>query len=85
MPLEPDTPFYHAPFPNTYEPGSICWGSTDPRGGAAPETMLSALDLYLEGSFFNNHIAQQRSRSKPRNVMALCRGAQHRATALRAG
>lgn len=67
------TPLYHAPFPNTYEPGSICWGSAEPRGVAAPETMLSALNLYLEGSFFNNHIAQQRSRSKPRNVMALYR------------
>ncbi len=67
------TPLSHAPFPNTYEPGSICWGSTEPRGAAAPETMLSALELYLEGSFFNNHIAQQRSRSKPRNVMALYR------------
>ncbi len=64
---------YHAPFPNTYDPGSICWGSTDRRSDAASETMLSALDLYLEGSYFNSHIAQNRSRSKPRSVTALYR------------
>ncbi|MEI7768942.1 MAG: hypothetical protein WCI67_03085 [Chloroflexales bacterium] len=64
---------YHAPFPNTYDPGSICWGSADRRGDAAPETMLVALELYLEGSYFNRHIAQNRSRRKPRSVMALYR------------
>jgi hypothetical protein len=64
---------YHAPFPNTYDLGSICWGSADRRGDAAPETMLVTLDLYLEGSSFNSHIAQNRSRSRPRSVMALYR------------
>lgn len=67
------TPLHHAPFPNTYDQGGICWGSTDLRGDAGPDTMLPALELYLEGSFFNSHIAQQRSRRKPRSVMALYR------------
>lgn len=65
---------YHAPFPNTYDSGSICWGSTEARGEAAPTTMFPALDLYLEGSSFNSHIAQGRSRSRPRSVTALYRG-----------
>jgi hypothetical protein len=42
-------------------------------GHIAAGTMLAALTLYLEGSYFNNHIAQNRSRSKPRSVMALYR------------
>ncbi|NCC36154.1 MAG: hypothetical protein EOM24_29700 [Chloroflexia bacterium] len=63
------TPLAHAPFPNTYASGAICWGSTEPRAVAAPATMLHVLDLYLEGSCFNHHLAQQRSRSKPRNVV----------------
>lgn len=70
---EAGTPLSHAPFPNTYDQGGICWGSTDPRGDAGLDTMLPALELYLEGSFFNSHIAQQRSRRKPRSVMALYR------------
>lgn len=64
------TPLAHAPFPNTYDPGSICWGTTERRPDAATETMLAVLDLYLEGSSFNSHIGQHRSRSKPRNVAA---------------
>jgi PRTRC genetic system protein B len=64
---------YHAPFSNTYDQGGICWGSTDPRGDAGPATMEAALGLYLEGSFFNSHFGQQRSRRKPRSVMALYR------------
>lgn len=70
---EARTALYHAPFPNTYDQGGICWGSADPRGDAGPKTMPAALELYLEGSFFNSHIAQQRSRRKPRSIMALYR------------
>lgn len=69
----PDTPLSHAPFPNTYDAGSICWGSTEPRGVASGDTLLRALELYLEGSFFNSHMAQHRSRRKPRNVITLYR------------
>jgi PRTRC genetic system protein B len=72
-PPQAHSALYHAPFPNTYDLGSICWGTADRRSDAAPETMLAALTLYLEGSYFNSHIAQNRSRSKPRSVMALYR------------
>lgn len=67
------SPLAHAPFPNTYDPGSICWGSTERRPDAGTDTMLPVLDLYLEGSFFNSHFGQHRSQSKPRSVVTLYR------------
>lgn len=69
-PPQAQSALYHAPFPNTYPTGAICWGTTEPRGDAAPATMLTALAHYLEGSAFNQHLVQQRSRSHPRSIIA---------------
>jgi PRTRC genetic system protein B len=61
---------YHAPCPNVHLHGAICQGSA-PFPTCAPETIVPALHLFLEGSGFNGDLAQGKCRSHPKNVLAL--------------
>lgn len=70
-PKRADVPLMSPPFPNSYPDGRICWGSSDPRPSAAPDTLLSVLNLFLEGSYFNLHVANNKSRQFSQSVVAL--------------
>jgi PRTRC genetic system protein B len=64
------TPLFLGPFPNLYADGRICWGSSDPRPQAAPDTLQPVLDLFLTGSYFNLHLANGKSQAFPNSVIA---------------
>lgn len=70
-PVRVDLALCRAPFPNVYDDGSICWGDSDPRPEAAPATIMAALDLFLAGSRFNFHIAGNKSKRRPTNVVGV--------------
>jgi PRTRC genetic system protein B len=63
-------PLHVGPFPNLYRDGRICWGSSDPRPDAGPATMAMVLDLFLEGSLFNLHLANDKSKKYRSSVLA---------------
>lgn len=71
QPTQPRGWLAHAPFPNCYADGRVCWGDSDPRPEASGATMLPALDLFLTGSAFNNHIDGGKSVRKPGSILAL--------------
>jgi PRTRC genetic system protein B len=62
---------YHAPFPNTYKDGRICWGEITTLQDATPATLMPTLGLFLEGSLFNNHVANDKSIRRPGSILAL--------------
>lgn len=64
------TPLMVAPFPNCYDSGAICWGSSDARRPASAASLLPTLTLFLEGSQFNLHLANGKSRAFPTSVIA---------------
>lgn len=64
-----DTPLFRAPFPNTHNGnGGICWGSARPAAAAAG-TLAKAFKLFLEESLFNDHLAGDKSKQFPANVL----------------
>lgn len=63
------TPLFVGPFPNLYRDGRICWGSSDARPDAAPATLGKVLDLFLEGSLFNLHLANDKSKKFASSVL----------------
>lgn len=67
--IAPHHQLYHAPFPNLYTNGGICWGSSARRATASPATMPQMLKLFLEESRFNSHLANGRSRKQPSNIL----------------
>lgn len=69
-PTRDTAPLMRAPFPNLYETGGICWGDSDRRPEAAPDTLERVLKLFLEGSYFNLHLAGGKSRAFPNSVLA---------------
>ncbi|HWQ15569.1 MAG TPA: hypothetical protein VNL77_22395 [Roseiflexaceae bacterium] len=58
-------PLCHAPFPNVYDNGGICWGTADKPRTPTLENMLA---LFLEGSYFSTHLNSDRSRAFGRNI-----------------
>lgn len=60
---------HNAPFPNVYESGTICWGTSDSRPVAGPTTILKVFDLFMTGSRFNGHLVGQKSRTERGNVL----------------
>lgn len=69
-PKDEHTLLYHLPAPNVNGQGVICAGNT-PFPPCQPDTILAALHLFLEGSGFNNHLANGKCRSQPENVLQL--------------
>ena len=66
-----EVPLYQAPFPNTYRNGAICWGEVKELQEATPATLLPMLDLFLTGSQFNHHVANDKSIRRPGSILAL--------------
>lgn len=60
--LAADTPLYHAPFPNVYTSGGICWGNVRVQR-ASPTTTPAMRRLFLEESQFNSHLDSGKSKS----------------------
>ncbi|MBK9711524.1 MAG: hypothetical protein IPO81_09405 [Kouleothrix sp.] len=61
-PLAANTPLYHAPFPNVYPTGVICWGDVRVQR-ATPTTLPAMRRLFLEESQFNSHLDTGKSKS----------------------
>lgn len=61
---------YHAPCPNVFGHGAICQGNT-PFPACTPQTIHTALDLFLEGSLFNTDLSQGKCHSYPDDVRQL--------------
>lgn len=69
-PTSARAPLMLGPFPNLFAHGGICWGTSDPRPQAAPDTLAPTLQLFLTGSYFNLHLANGKSRAFPTSVIA---------------
>lgn len=66
----PETPLAAAPLPNVYHGGNICWGDVRIQPAAAP-AMGPMFRLFLAESQFNSHLAADKSRRQPANVLTL--------------
>lgn len=74
----PKSALFHAPLPNVFEDGRVCWGSNKPpRPNAA--TIRTAFDLFIS-SPFSSHAANGKSRSHNGDVRPLLRGLNHKKT-----
>jgi PRTRC genetic system protein B len=65
--LSPGSALYHAPLPNIYGDGRLCWGNLTPPMAAA-STLGEALRLFLT-SAFTDHLAQGKSVQEKANVL----------------
>ncbi len=65
--LTPESALFHAPLPNVYGDGRLCWGNlTPPMASAA--TLAEALRLFLT-SAFTDHLASGKSVQESKNVL----------------
>lgn len=71
FPTSPDQPLFHAPFPNVYPDGSICWGTVGQPGPMNLEIFMGVLGTFLDGSLFNAHLDDGKSRQRPASILAL--------------
>lgn len=69
-PASHDLSLQKAPFPNCYADGRICWGDVEQRRPARADTLAATLTLFLEGSLFNSHLAQEKSVRYRASVLA---------------
>jgi hypothetical protein len=68
-PTKLDTPLFHAPLPNVFNSGSICWGSVRRVADAALQGNSLAPDWdMLLGSPFGDHACSGKSRSHPQDI-----------------
>ncbi len=64
-----DAPLFHAPLPNIFNSGSICWGSVQRVDDATLQTSSLAADWdALLGSPFGTHAVNGKSRSHPHDI-----------------
>ena len=64
-----DTPLFHAPLPNVFSSGSICWGSVQRVTDAVLQGNSLAEDWnQLLGSPFGDHACSGKSRSHPQDI-----------------
>jgi PRTRC genetic system protein B len=64
--FHPSAPLFHAPLPNVYADGHICWGTNRPPEASA-QTMKEAWRLFIS-SPFNQDLAAGRSEAYPQDV-----------------
>ncbi len=64
--LDPKTHAYHAPFPNIYDDGRICWGANTPPAAHLSQAQ-AAWDLFFTTPF-NNHLSRGKSNAFPDDV-----------------
>ncbi|MCD4687126.1 MAG: prokaryotic E2 ligase family D protein, partial [Anaerolineae bacterium] len=68
-PTKLDTPLFHAPLPNVFHSGSICWGSVRRVEDAALQSNSLAADwITLLGSPFGDHGVSGKSTSHPHDI-----------------
>ncbi|HIP73618.1 MAG TPA: hypothetical protein EYH05_19750 [Anaerolineae bacterium] len=63
-------PLYHTPCPNVHTSGGICQGNT-PFPVCSPQNILTALTLFMEGSYFNADLSGGKCQSYPDDVRRL--------------
>jgi PRTRC genetic system protein B len=63
---DPSAPLFHAPFPNVYPDGHICWGSNRPPE-ISPKTLEETWHLFLS-SPFNQDMATGKSQEYSQDV-----------------
>jgi hypothetical protein len=64
-----DTQLFHAPLPNIFSSGSICWGSVRRVDDSALQTNSLITDwAHLLGSPFGNHAVNSKSKSHPHDI-----------------
>ncbi len=68
----PQAPLYHAPLPNVYPSGEICFGVNTPPLLKEPCAIVAAWKLFIE-SPFNADLASGKSHSCPDDVRSLLR------------
>jgi hypothetical protein len=61
---------YHAPCPNVHHHGGICSGNT-PFPVCSPQTIETALSLFMENSLFNGDLSRGKCRRYPDDVRQL--------------
>ncbi len=67
-----DEPLFHAPLPNIYSSGGICWGSvTKVTDKAMKSASLEEDWKMLLGSGFGTHAASGKSKSHPKDIRTL--------------
>jgi PRTRC genetic system protein B len=65
------TPLYHAPLPNVFGSGSICWGTVQrPTDASLKGASLAEDWMHLLGSSFGDHAVHGKSLSNPRDIRA---------------
>ncbi len=68
---ELDATLHTAPFPNCSANGSICWGTATAPTITTAADLHPALDLFLAGTYFNDHLASDKSKRYPVNVLLM--------------
>jgi hypothetical protein len=71
-PLTAETPLYHAPLPNVYPTGAICWGNVR-VARANPTTLPQLRQTFLEESLFNQHLDGDKSRAASGSILVQLR------------
>jgi PRTRC genetic system protein B len=67
-----DTPLFHAPLPNVFASGSICWGTVPKVAADALRGSSLASDwTMLLGSSFGDHACGGKSKRQPRDIRKL--------------
>lgn len=67
-----DTPLFHAPIPNVFGSGSICWGTVQRVTDAAMKGATLADDwIMLLGSSFGDHAVHGKSKRQPQDIRKL--------------
>jgi hypothetical protein len=65
--FSPVLPAYHAPLPNIYPDGRICWGSNQVEAVTA-QNVVATWKLFIT-SPFNTHLVQGKSKQYPENIL----------------
>ena len=67
-----DTPLFHAPLPNVFGSGSICWGTVQRVSDSALQRASLAEDwVMLLGSSFGDHAVGGKSKRQPHDIRRL--------------
>lgn len=64
--VDDDTILYHAPFPNIYQSGKICWGNNQLQDWPVQKA-ARIFELFF-GSPFNGHLVNSKSVANPEDV-----------------
>ena len=69
LPITLDAPLFHAPLPNVFSSGNICWGTVPRVTDIALQSTTLAEDwAVLLGSRFNDHGVSGKSKSHPSDI-----------------